>query len=69
MSELSELLSINKKTAKSFHQQKKLIADLMKGKQVNCTHCQQPLAMSKNEDENVVISCKQQCTNILLELA
>lgn len=68
MAELSELLNINKKSAKSFYQQKKLISALMAGKQVKCQQCAQPLSLVPDED-NVVISCQRNCTHILLELA
>ncbi|ATD08052.1 hypothetical protein SIO17_13460 [Pseudoalteromonas piscicida] len=62
---------LNKKSAKSFNDQKALIKKLSQGRVVNCPSCQQPIALSLSQSTSnrAVAQCKQGCTFIELDLA
>jgi len=74
--------TLNKATAKSFHQQRNVIKNVCRGKTVLCPVCQQPLKLlvpgkklvpgkSKNDkqpDKPSGIRCDKGCTTIELDI-
>jgi hypothetical protein len=73
MIDIQKLSALQKKSSRSFHQQKTLIKKLMAGQQVLCQCCQQPLQLhlpkGSNEAESSTICCPKGCTDILLDFS
>lgn len=68
LSDISQLKALQKRSSQSFHQQKKLIANLLVGKKEHCLKCAKLLYVEIDNDKNVTrISCKAACTQIELE--
>ncbi|NQY64953.1 MAG: hypothetical protein HRT38_14720 [Alteromonadaceae bacterium] len=66
--------SLQKMTSKSFHQQKKLIKNVMAGKKVFCPVCDQLLVLTlpkageqSKSNKAPGISCAKGCTDIILD--
>lgn len=63
---------INKSSAKSFFEHKKLIQKLGQGQTILCQKCKEPLkldiASSKDDRHMNGIYCKNRCTSIELEI-
>lgn len=67
--DLSQLKSLNKRSANAFHQQKKLIAKVMQGEDVKCEKCGQIISYEQSEKISPLhLKCSQGCTDIMLEL-
>ncbi|MEJ6475999.1 hypothetical protein PQI63_16965 [Pseudoalteromonas piscicida] len=62
---------LNKKSSKSFNDQKALIKKLSQGRVVNCTSCQQPITLTLNPESHnrAIARCQKGCTLIELDLA
>ncbi|MDO6428797.1 hypothetical protein Q4489_17445 [Thalassotalea sp. 1_MG-2023] len=68
MLDISQLQTLQKRSAKSYHQQKKLIANVLKGQKECCPHCEKPLSINVDYDQGITkIRCKAACTDIELE--
>jgi len=62
--------NLNKQSSKSFHKQKNLLKQLMKGQLVNCSHCKQAIKLYLPEDKvKPGARCAKGCTDIDLEFA
>jgi len=60
--------NINKKSANSFHQQRNQIKKVLRGDNVPCDTCNQPLALLSSTQEEAHIGCKKSCTMINMEI-
>lgn len=64
--------TLNKATAKSFHEQRNVIKNVCRGKTVLCPVCQQPLKLlvpgKKQLDKPSGIRCDKGCTTIELDV-
>ncbi|MFQ6370133.1 hypothetical protein [Shewanella sp. YIC-542] len=61
---------INRRSANAFHEQKRLIKQLLAGKTITCRHCGQALQAqlpSAHSDTTGYIRCAKGCTDIELE--
>nr|WP_115719833.1 hypothetical protein [Gallaecimonas mangrovi] len=58
---------LNKKTAKSFNDQKALIKKVMAGRSVPCPVCKGPLTLHPPGSSKPGIRCAKGCTDIGLE--
>lgn len=68
--DISQFNLLKKKSSDSFHQQKKMIAQLLKGEKVMCEHCQQQIVMTPASNEHPLkLSCLKKCTDIELDLS
>ena len=61
-----DFAKLNKLTADSYNQQKRLIKNVLAGKQVKCQHCHQELKTTLLEQE-ILVRCEQGCTDLKLE--
>lgn len=61
-----DFAKLNKLTADSYNQQKRLIKNVLAGKQVTCQHCHQELKTTLLEQE-ILVRCEQGCTDLKLE--
>jgi DNA-directed RNA polymerase subunit RPC12/RpoP len=69
MSEHQPFTALQKLSAASFVQHKRLIKQVLAGKQVNCANCGQPLLVkTKQASQQIHILCHKGCTDILLDL-
>ncbi|MDN3652085.1 hypothetical protein QWY77_04800 [Thalassotalea ponticola] len=67
--DLSQLTSVSKLTAKSFHDQKALIKKVLLGRRVHCKKCRQLIAFTeKNHNHPAKICCPKGCTDIELDI-
>ncbi|EKE73758.1 hypothetical protein [Gallaecimonas xiamenensis] len=58
---------LNKKTAKSFNDQKALIKKVMSGRPMACPQCGKPLVLHPPGSAQPGIRCAKGCTDIALE--
>ena len=68
MVDLSALTTLSKSKRKGFAEQKRLIAQVLAGKQVDCPTCNQKLYVVWEEDGISLIRCDEKCTDIKLEV-
>ncbi|MBL4908612.1 MAG: hypothetical protein JKX78_01080 [Alteromonadaceae bacterium] len=69
MINIQQFKTLQKKTSASFHQQKKLIKNIMLGKDVYCQQCNGILQVKFNKEATLAhVCCVQRCTDIKLEL-
>lgn len=69
MIDKSAFAALQKKTANSFFQQKKLLKNLLAGKSVQCETCANSLFFkTKNEQKTIEVYCEKGCTNIQLDM-
>ena len=61
-----DFAKLNKLTADSYNQQKRLIKNVLAGKQVKCQHCNKELKTTLLEQE-ILVRCEQGCTDLKLE--
>jgi len=70
MINIQQFKSLQKKSSQSFHQQKKLIKNLMLGKPQYCPICKEKLAFKSNEKGTLVnVYCVKGCTDIELDIS
>lgn len=68
--DISQFNHLKKQCSQSFHQQKKLIAQVMKGEQVKCDVCKQEVSMIPASNEQPLkVRCAKGCTDIQLDIA
>lgn len=62
--------NLTKKSSNSFHKQRNLLKQLAQGKTVKCETCNTSLTLdlATSETGKGVVTCKQGCTDIVLEL-
>ncbi len=66
--DISQLKKLQKRSTRSFHQQKKLIANVLNGQKVYCPQCEKLLSVKVDYDKgSTKIFCKATCTDIELE--
>jgi ATP sulfurylase len=69
MINIQQFKALQKKTSDSFHQQKKLIKNIMLGKNVYCRQCQEILQVKFTKEATIAhVCCTKGCTDIELEL-
>ncbi len=63
--------SLQQQSARSYHQHKNIIKQLLAGKRVCCSECQQPLTIHLPNDNGVEtgVSCAKGCTDIALDFS
>lgn len=68
--DISQFNRLTKQSAQSFHQQKKLIAKLMRGEEVRCEVCKQHIIMKPADNTRPLhMVCAKGCTDIELDMA
>ena len=68
---LQQLTTLNKRTSKTYNDQKAMIKKVMQGRIINCQKCKQPLhldAPTKVNDSRGKLACKNGCTDIELDM-
>lgn len=66
--DLKRFAEIQKASKASFFEQKKLLKQVMSGRVVQCTTCQQPLTLYTPEQGDLTgIRCAKGCTDIALD--
>jgi len=67
--DLSALTLLQRNSKKSYNDQKALIKKVLAGKNVLCVHCKQAINFQPADDVSQgVVSCKNGCTNIRLDM-
>jgi len=59
--------SFNKNAAASFHQQRNLIKQVLKGQSVLCKQCNHPITVTHSDKEQLGIGCTKGCTSITMD--
>jgi hypothetical protein len=60
--------AFNKNAANSFNQQRNQIKKVLRGDNVLCEHCKQPLALIASDKAHAQIGCIKSCTIINMDL-
>jgi len=69
MSENQLFTQLQKTSAESFHQQKRLIKQVLAGHKVLCPGCQQAITVKRDQQaQQLQLTCVKRCTDILLDL-
>lgn len=68
--DISQFSRLKKRSSDSFHQQKKMITQLLRGEEVKCEHCHQAIVMIPASNEHPLkLRCVKECTDIELDIA
>jgi hypothetical protein len=68
MNKIASFEQLQKSSSDSFHQQKKLIKQVLLGKTILCAVCRKPLQVKQdNTLKQFHIYCDKKCTSILLD--